>query len=413
MPSSATTLSESIVQPAARSAVGSGRVLSVDIFRGLTMVVMIFVNNISRVEGMPWWTEHMPAGVNGMTYVDVVFPAFLFIVGMAIPLAVNKRLAQGDSTARLWGHILARFLGLVALGLLLANAGQVDGPLTGIGAGAWGFLGVLGALLFWNGYPRGGGPRWIYLALRFTGLLLLLAVFATFRRRLPDGSAAWLDFSYWEILGLIGRAYLGACILYVPLRQKRWAPALLLTALCAMAVASTAGWLDFLRLLPRWIWPFGGGQLPLIVMSGIVASTIFLDGTVARTHRGKALWALGYAALLFAAGWVLSPLGISKTRATPAWCLYCSAISVVLFLALYWLADVRRRTRWAALFQPAGSNTLLTYLLPYLFYFAIGTSLLATLFGSGWRGVVLVALFTVLMLKLSAALTRLGVRTQL
>ena len=82
----------------------AGRVLSLDIFRGLTMLVMIFVNDLSGVRGLPWWTYHMPSGVNGMTYVDVVFPAFLFILGMAIPLAVRKRLAMGDSMPRLGPH---------------------------------------------------------------------------------------------------------------------------------------------------------------------------------------------------------------------------------------------------------------------------------------------------------------------
>lgn len=77
------------------------RVLSIDIFRGLTMLVMIFVNDLAGVQGLPWWNYHIPSGVNGMTYVDVVFPAFLFIVGMAIPLAVERRLEKDPSIWRL------------------------------------------------------------------------------------------------------------------------------------------------------------------------------------------------------------------------------------------------------------------------------------------------------------------------
>ena len=60
----------------------STRVVSIDIFRGLTMAMMIFVNDLSDVHGLSKWTYHMPANVDAMTYVDMVFPAFLFLVGM-------------------------------------------------------------------------------------------------------------------------------------------------------------------------------------------------------------------------------------------------------------------------------------------------------------------------------------------
>jgi heparan-alpha-glucosaminide N-acetyltransferase len=92
------------------------RVVAIDILRGLTIFVMVFVNDVPGVKGLPWWTYHIPAGKNGMTYVDVVFPAFLFIVGMAIPLAVRKRLARGDTALMLWKHILIRSASLSVSG---------------------------------------------------------------------------------------------------------------------------------------------------------------------------------------------------------------------------------------------------------------------------------------------------------
>jgi predicted acyltransferase len=53
------------------------RVVAIDILRGLTIFVMVFVNDVAGVKGLPWWTYHIPAGKNGRTYVDVVFSAFL------------------------------------------------------------------------------------------------------------------------------------------------------------------------------------------------------------------------------------------------------------------------------------------------------------------------------------------------
>ncbi len=392
---------------------GYSRILSVDIFRGLTMLVMIFVNALAGVKGLPWWTYHLPADVNGITYVDMVFPAFLFIVGMAIPLAISRRLDKGDSMLRLWTHILIRSLSLVLLGLIIANSYQVDPQLTGISEGLWGTFAFLAAILLWNVYPRSGGRQKLYRVLKSIGLLTIVGLLAIFRRRTADGQVAWLDFSYWEILGLIGSAYLSACILYVPLRKKRWAPVVLLVALTAMNVLAKMNWLVALRDLPDYVWPFETGALASIVMAGIVASTIFLDEAFARTFREKAVWALGYTAILFAAGWLLTPFGVSKIRATPTWCLYCAGTSTLIFLALYWLADVRHLTKWASFVKPAGSNTLLTYLLPDIFYAACGSYLYAAFPVQGWRGVAGAAAFTAFILGWAAVMTRLKVRLQL
>ena len=87
------------------------------------MAVMIFVNDLDSVHGLSKWTYHMPANVDAMTYVDMVFPAFLFIVGMALPIAVKQRLKRNASVASLWMHVVLRSIALLVLGLILANAG--------------------------------------------------------------------------------------------------------------------------------------------------------------------------------------------------------------------------------------------------------------------------------------------------
>src|ERR1700734_1750160 len=104
--------------------VSAPRVVSIDIFRGLTMAVMIFVNALAEVHGLPWWTYHAHAQEDVMTYVDMVFPFFLFIVGMALPLSIAQRLKRNPSLLSLWVHVAARVIGLVVLGLILANADQ-------------------------------------------------------------------------------------------------------------------------------------------------------------------------------------------------------------------------------------------------------------------------------------------------
>jgi heparan-alpha-glucosaminide N-acetyltransferase len=83
------------------------RIISIDVLRGLTILIMIFVNDVAGVTGIPAWMKHIePPEADGMTFVDVVFPAFLFIVGMSIPFALGKRLQNGESWLRMESQIL-------------------------------------------------------------------------------------------------------------------------------------------------------------------------------------------------------------------------------------------------------------------------------------------------------------------
>lgn len=387
------------------------RVLSIDIFRGLTMLVMIFVNDLAGVKGLPWWNYHIPRGVNGMTYVDVVFPAFLFIVGMAIPIAIERRLEKDPSLLRLCRHILLRFAALAILGIFIANWHKLDPALAGISKRLWSLTGFAGAILLWNAYPQGTKHERLFKLMRWSGFAMLFAMLALFRHSTPDGQSAWLDFGYWEILGLIARTYLAVSILYIPLRRKSWAPAALLIALCALNVITRTGWTDFPRGIPFWFWPFGRGDLASITMAGIVASQIFLNPSY--TFARKARLGASYAAALFLAGWLTISFGIAKLGATPTWCLWSASISAALFLLLYWIVDISRHTRWAGFMRPAGSNTLLTYLLPDIWYAAFGSLHLGVLTRYGWPGAVKSAVFTAIILAIAAVLTRSKVRMQL
>jgi heparan-alpha-glucosaminide N-acetyltransferase len=394
----------------------SSRVQSVDIFRGFTMMVMVFVNDLSGVKGLPWWNYHIPPGTDGMTYVDMVFPEFLFIVGMAIPLAIQRRIEKGDSPLRLWLHVISRSFALIVMGIFLANHGKLDPELTGIGEEAWSLLGLAGIILFWNVYPRSDQHQRFFKILKYAGLLMLAVALVLFRRRTSDGQTTWLDFGYWEILGIIGESYLAASILYILFRKLRWAPAFWLAALTALNAYTKLRGLDR-HELPIGLWPFGSGDSASIIMAGAVASLIFLDKNFARTFKEKACWGLGYAGALFFAGYLLHPLGLSKIGGTPAWCLYCSGTGVLMMLALYWLADVKHQTRWAAFLKPAGSNTLLTYLLPYIFYSGLGGFLSPWVARAGMNqglpGLGKSLLFTGIILAWSGLMTRWRLRLQL
>ena len=255
----------------------SPRVVSIDIFRGLTMAVMIFVNALSDVRGLPWWTRHAPASVDVMTYVDMVFPFFLFAVGMSFTLSVAQRLKQNSSLSSLWGHVAVRVLGLIVLGEILANAEKADPARMGMSGSTWAFLALICSALYLNVYGKSGRAKTYSRVLRAMGLAGVLLLLVLFRRTAAGGHAAWLDFSYPEILGLIGYSYLAAAILYIPSRRWVWAPPIWFILLVTLCALSTAKIVTFPDQLPLYLWPFGNGAMCCIIMAGVVASSIFLE----------------------------------------------------------------------------------------------------------------------------------------
>src|SRR5580698_3386497 len=255
----------------------AGRVASIDVFRGLTMMVMIFVNELSGVQGLPWWTYHAHAQEDVMTYVDMVFPFFLFIVGMSLPLSINQRLKRNPSLPALWLHVLVRVLGLLVLGLILANAEKCDPALMPISGSTWGLLALLSAGLYLNVYPRSQRFPAYSVVLRIIGLVGVVVLLAIFRRTTHSGHTAWIDFSYPEILGLIALSYLAAAILYIPTRRWRWMQPVWFVLLVALCVFSTAKMLPFPDHLPLYFWPFGNGAMACLIMAGVVTSSIFID----------------------------------------------------------------------------------------------------------------------------------------
>jgi heparan-alpha-glucosaminide N-acetyltransferase len=411
-------MTSTVELPSTGTLARSPRIASIDIFRGLTMILMIFVNELASIKGLPWWNYHALARIDVMTYVDMVFPAFLFILGMTIPIALERRLLKDRSMQRLWLHVISRTIALIILGLILANAEKGDPALMGMGTSLWAILALTGAVLFWNVYRDSKRYLILFRALRLSGLALMIVMFAIFRRVTKHGDVAWLDPSYPEILGLLGYTYLAVAFLYLATRRWRWAPFAWFLALTALCIATTGKWIAFPGRLPLYIWPFGNGAMASIAMAGVVTSDIFVGKRGVRevTFRHKAVTAVlfGVVALLF--GWFLTPLGISKIRATPTWCLYSIGCSILLFTLLYWICDVRKAYAWARFTRPAGENTLLTYLLPDFYFFivsACGFTYFETHANAGFAGVLRCVLFTALILLLSELLTRWKLRLQI
>jgi predicted acyltransferase len=91
--------------------------MSLDLFRGLTIALMILVNDPG--DGSSAYAPLKHAAWNGWTPTDLVFPSFVFIVGVAMAFSLTSRLERGESRGKLLGHVLWRGLILFCLGLFI------------------------------------------------------------------------------------------------------------------------------------------------------------------------------------------------------------------------------------------------------------------------------------------------------
>ena len=186
----------------------SKRNVAIDMLRGLTMLLMVFVNDFWSVAGVPHLLEHFDTYEDGMGVSDVVFPMFLFAMGMSIPYALERRFSKGFSGESTLAHILSRTLALLLRGVFIVNTEGGFDSVIGYGRGLYRVLMVVGFFLIWNTYPEGmRAKKW----LQASGVAIL--AFLAFTFRTPDGgyfSAGW-----WGILGLIGWAYCFCAVAYL------------------------------------------------------------------------------------------------------------------------------------------------------------------------------------------------------
>lgn len=380
-------------QPSVRDALpaASGRIASVDALRGLTILLMIFVNDLGREA--PSWMHHIrPPNADGMTLADVVFPMFLFIVGVSIPLAFERARAVGKSSAARIGHIITRSAGLLLMGVIELNSGH-DRTL---GRGLWQLLAFTAVMLAWCNVPTERGPKrntvWIAKAIGIAGLLVLLAIY----RREPGPAElpfwgriegwVWLRTGWWGILGLIGWAYLTAGLLALLLGMRReWlmgSVAMLMLVHLAFnngglfARLDSKPWLGAaaapLAALGRGIDELGRyvslrdaiGSLAAITMAGCLLGTILRRDSPLASPRARIGWALTFAVGLLLAGCLTDTFeGINKIAATPTWCFWCAALACIVWVLLYLLLDVAGLRGWSILVRPAGANPLVAYFL--------------------------------------------------
>jgi predicted acyltransferase len=343
------------------------RVVSIDILRAVTMLLMIFVNDLGSLTNIPLWLEHTKANDDGMGLADTVFPAFLFIVGMSVPHAVAARKNRGDKNIDILWHIFLRSFALIIMGVFLVNGEYLNETATGMHRLVWNTISVTCFIVIWNKYPSRVNKTMVRI-LKMIAILVLLFLAFIFRAG-NGGNISYFSTWWWGILGLIGWAYLVTALIYFAGKKSIYVITFSWIFFMMLCISCHAEWLPQNKFFNHLISPIGQGSMVALVLGGTIVSVLF-NCAVKRYHYTRVLLLFGLmAAALLVAGFALRPLdGISKINATPSWVLLCSAITIAVFLLLYYVADVRKKERLFELIKPAGTNTLLCYLLPYYAY---------------------------------------------
>ncbi len=323
-----------------------GRLVSLDIFRGMTIAGMILVNDPGSWANLYWPLEH--AAWNGWTPTDLIFPFFLFIVGVAMVFSFATRTAHGSKRGALAWHVLRRSAIIFALGLFLngfpyfhVSRMRIPGVLQRI-AVCYLFAGLivlLSGLATGRGERSGRSGRNSVLAVSVVIVAMLVGYWALMTfvpvpgygagRLDPDGNLA---------------AYLDRRLMLGHLWRPTWDPEGLLSTLPAIAtvlVGSLVGvWLHF-----RWPAMAGPEQH-------------------ARAQQIKAagLLAMGAAGLVL--GRLLHPFfPINKNLWTSTYVIFTGGFAMVLLALTYWVADIKGYRRWGSPFLILGMNSILAFTL--------------------------------------------------
>jgi heparan-alpha-glucosaminide N-acetyltransferase len=196
------------------------------------------------------------------------------------------------------------------------------------------------------------------------GIALLIALAIIYKGGDPADPTG-MDPSWWGILGIIGWAYLVCAIIYLVCKGRL---ALLVSALVIFIILNI---LLHAHIIHGWLWLIGDASSVALVMGGIVISELY--ALMVTRNKTQLLWPVllvtGVACIVI--GIFIRPYtgGISKIHSTPAWVFVCSGITILMFVLLIYLVDVKGKKDWFKRIAPAGTSTLTCYLIPYYQYF--------------------------------------------
>lgn len=295
-----------------------GRLVSLDAFRGVTMLLMISGGfGLHYVIDYPIWgavarqfTHHE---WNGLYFWDLIQPFFMFIVGVAMPFSFNKRWQKGDTWTQSLSHVIRRSLLLIILSLIYSayGSGKID----------WQHWNVLSQLAFTYLLAFLLMKKSIRVQLLFSIALLILYDLAYRIAPMAGAADPWIpDQNLGSAIDLI---------IIGKLSPGHW-----VTINCISTAAHT-------------IW-------------GVIAGTVILSDR-AEKEKIKQLLLMGIIGVI--AGYALDPVTpIIKRIATSSFVIVTGGWSFLALLLFYWLIDLKGYKDWAHFLVIIGTNSIFIYM---------------------------------------------------
>jgi predicted acyltransferase len=376
------------------------------------MFLMIFVNDIDGIPGVPQWIKHVQENADGLGLADTIFPAFLFIVGLAIPFAFHNRLQKGSS--KLVPRIIMRSFALIFIGFYHANMETYNEATAILPKPVWESLVTFGFFFLFLDYRNVTSATKRYI-LQGIGVLLIAGMSAIYTSSDPGHS--WLHLTWWGILGLIGWSYLVCALIYYYSKGRLWIQAAAWIFFMFFNIDFHFGMLHFLDGIRNYVWLSGNGAMQAFTMAGVFTSVLYMR--LAESKELKLLW-IGLflmAVILFNLGFIVRYFsgGISKARDTPSWVLICTGISLIAYAFFIFLVDFKKKYHWFKVIRPAGTNTFTCYLVPFIFYPLYQMSNLGypQYLSQGTGGLIKCLVFSLLMIWLAGLLEKVHVRLKI
>jgi predicted acyltransferase len=377
------------------------RLVSIDALRAIVMVLMIFVNDLWTLVGIPAWLEHAPGDANYMGLADVVFPAFLFIVGLSVPYAIESRKNKGDSEVQIFFHIVSRSVALIVMGYFHVNLEIYDSTTAVLSKPLWQIGITLSFFLIWLDYTTIN--QFFSKILKLVGILLLILLAVLFKSGDSSGFPG-MQVQWWGILGLIGWAYLISTSIFLFTKGLMYFQLSALILLIGLNAAHTLGWINIFN-----------GAMSTLPMAGIITALLYKK----YGSKNRVFWiGIGlFALLLILFGFLTEPLwGISKIRATASWTTICAAITIFAFGIMVYLTEVLNEKKWYEFIKPAGTSTLTCYLLPYIHYALIvllGLPQLPVMLRTGGIGLFKSLLYALTIVAITGLLGKVKIRLKI
>ena len=340
------------------------RFLSIDVFRAVIMFLMIFVNEVSSVKNIPLWIHHADANDDAMGFADTIFPAFLFIIGLSIPLAISNRVKQNDNNYEVCSYIILRSAALIVMGFFHVNLDNY-GSASLLPKPIWALIVTISFFLIWLNYPKNIN-KFIKYRIILTGVFLLILMACLYKSDAVSGGLS-MQPQWWGILGILGWTYLVCAIIYYFFRNNFY------TLLIGFIVFSSINIAEHSGFLETKLFLIGDASSVTLTFGGIVVST-FYQKFSSKKSSGRLCFILSLSGLiLLLSGFLMRPFteGISKIRSTSSW-VFISMGSAILFLVIFiFFVDGLKKINLFKSIRPAGTSTLTCYLMPYFYVYIL------------------------------------------